>query len=126
MRFILVSLTLFGFGACNMAQAQSGNDNWEYRLTPYLWLPTIDGTLKYNLPPGSGGSPNVSVGPTDWLDLLNFGALVGGTARKGRFSVFADFVYLSMTSKNDGRIVSIDDSITVPGSPTPIPISAPP
>jgi hypothetical protein len=93
-------------------------------LTPYLWLPTIDGTLNYSPPPGGGGSPDISVGPTDWLDLLNIGALISGTAKKGRYSVYADFVYLSLTSKNDGRVVSVDDNITVPGIPIPIPVSA--
>lgn len=104
--------------------AEAISDEWKYRLTPYLWLPTIDGTLKYNLPSGSGGSPNVGVGPVDWLDLLNFGALVSGSARKGRISIFSDFVYLSMTSKNDGRVIFVEDTVTVPGTRIPIPISA--
>ena len=106
-------------------QADNGNEAWQFRLTPYVWLPTIDGSLKYQLPPVSGGgNPNVSVGPTDWLDLLNYGLLVGGSAKKGRFSVLSDFVYLSMTSKNDGRVVSVDDTVTVPGTRIPIPVSA--
>jgi len=66
----------------------------------------------------------VSVGPTDWLDLLDYGALVSGSARKGRFSIFSDIVYLSMTSKGDGRVVSVDDTVTVPGTRIPIPVSA--
>jgi len=84
--------------------AQQESDSWEYRLSPYLWLPTINGTLNYELPPGGGGSPGFSVGPTDWLDLLNFGLLLSGSAQKGKFVVFSDLVYLSMTSKNAGSI----------------------
>ena len=117
-------LTLVFAGASGAAVAQNDSDGWQFKLTPYLWLPTIDGTLNYPPPPGGGGSPNFEVGPTDWLDLLNVGALIGGSARKGRFSVFSDFVYLSLTSKNDGRVVSVDDNITAPGFPVPIPISA--
>ena len=89
------------------AQADSEPKEWRFGLTPYLWLPTIDGTLKYDLPPGGGGSPNVEVGPADWLGLLNFGLLLNGTAQKGRFSFYADLAYLSMTSENDGRVVSV-------------------
>ncbi len=63
------------------------------------------------------------IGPADWLDLLNYGVLVNGSARKGRFSIFSDFVYLSMTSEN-GRVVSVEDTVTVPGTPITIPISA--
>lgn len=124
MRIGTAILALVFAGASDAAIADTSSDEWQFRLAPYLWLPTMDGTLTYNLPPGSGGSPNVSVGPTDWLDLLNFAALVGGSARKGRLSIFSDFVYLSMTSKNDGRVVSVEDTVTVPGTRIPIPISA--
>jgi len=106
------------------ANADESVDPWTFRLTPYLWLPTIDGSLKYALPPGSGGSPEISVGPTDWLDLLNAGLLLSGSASKGRFSLYSDVVYLSLTSKNDGRVLSVDDTVTVPGTRIPIPISA--
>lgn len=123
-RIISVILVLVLVGTSGVAVAESSSDEWQFRLTPYLWLPTIDGTLKYNLPPGGGGSPNVGVGPTDWLDLLNFGVLVSGSAKKGRFSIFSDFIYLSMTSKNDGRVVSVEDTVTVPGTRIPIPVSA--
>lgn len=102
-----------------------GTDGWQYRLTPYLWLPTIGGDLKYAVPPGSGtGAPTIDVGPADWFDLLNFGLLIGGSAQKGRFSLFADFVYLSMTSEEDDRVVSVGDTVTIPGSETPVPVGA--
>lgn len=120
------TLTILILGlACGpvAALAQSSSDEWRFSLTPYLWLPTIEGNLKYSLPPGSGGNPNISVGPTDWLDLLNYGLLLSGTAKKGRFSIYSDLVVLSMTAK-DSRIASVDDSITIPGVPVPIPISA--
>ena len=103
--------------------AQAAPDDWQYSLTPYLWLPTIDGALKYNLPPGSGGNPTVKAGPTDWLDLLNAGALISGSAKKGRFTILADFVYLSLESKK-GRVTSVDDTISVPGTPVQIPVGA--
>lgn len=124
MRIHTAILALVFLGASVAASAQSSSDEWQFNLTPYLWLPTIDGTLNYSPPPGGGGAPDIEVGPTEWLDLLNIGALISGTARKGRYSVYSDFVYLSLTSKNDGRVVSVDDNITVPGVPIPIPVSA--
>lgn len=99
-------------------------DDWSFQLTPYLWLPTIDGSLKYSLPPGSGASPEISVGPTDWLKLINAGLLLSGNATKGKFGLYGDLVYLSMESKNDGRVLSVDDTITVPGTRIPVPVSA--
>jgi len=118
---ILVATLAVASGA---AIAQDDSGGWQFSLTPYLWLPTIDGRLNYSAPPGGGGAPDIEVGPTEWLDLLNIGALISGTAKKGRYSVYSDFVYLSLTSKNDGRVVSVDDNITVPGVPVPIPVSA--
>ena len=125
MRISLVAATAAVILGCvSSSLAATANSDWTYRLTPYLWLPTIDGSLKYALPPGSGGSPEISVGPTDWLELLNAGLLVSGSASKGRFSIYSDLVYLSMTSKNDGRVLSVDDTVTVPGTRIPVPISA--
>lgn len=106
------------------ALADDTNDGWNFRLAPYLWLPTIDGSVKYSLPPGSGGSPELSVGPTDWLELLNAGLLVSGSATKGRFGIYSDLVYLSLASDNDGRVLSVDDTISVPGTRIAIPVSA--
>ena len=106
----------------SVALGQSSSDKWQFQITPYLWLPSIDGTLNYSVPPGDGGGPGVSVGPTDWLSLINGGLLIGGSARKGRFSVFTDVVYLSMQNNKDGTILSVNGD--VPAGPISIPVSA--
>lgn len=110
--------------ATTPSHAEEAGDSWRFNLTPYLWLPTIDGSVKYSVPPGSGGSPEFSVGPTDWLDLINAGLLISASAQKGRVSLFTDIVYLSMESKNDGRLLSVDDTISIPGTRIPVPVSA--
>lgn len=105
------------------ASAEHSSSEWRYSLTPYLWLPSIDGALNYSPPPGGGGGPEIEAGPTDWLDLINAGALVSGSAKKERFTVSLDLVYLSMQS-TDGGVRSVDDTISVPGTPVRIPVSA--
>jgi len=88
--------------------AAAADDGWQFSLTPYLWLPTIDGQLKYDLPPGSG-DPTVGAGPTDWFELLNYAVLVNGSVRRGRIAISSDFVYLSMSKVEDGRVLGVAD-----------------
>mgnify|MGYP001822560520 FL=1 len=99
------------FGPVTMADEEP--PGWEFQLTPYLWLPTIGGDLNYELPPGGGGAPSIDVGPTDWLDLLNGALLVNGEMRKGRFSIFTDFVYLGLESDGD-RVRSVQIGNVIP------------
>ena len=105
--------------ALQSAAAHADESGWQFQLTPYVWLPTISGDLNYDPPAGgSDGAPRVDVGPTDWLDLLNSAFLLRGEARKERFFVFADVVYLGLESDDD-RVVSVS-----PGSGDLIPIDA--
>jgi hypothetical protein len=105
------------------AAAHADEPGWQFQLTPYVWLPTISGSLNYDTPAGGGdGVPRVDVGPTDWLDLLNGAILLRGEARKERFFVFADVVYLGLESDDDrvvsvlpgsGGAISVDASVTL-------------
>jgi hypothetical protein len=105
--------------ALQSAAAHADEPGWQFQLTPYVWLPTISGNLNYGPPAGGDdGAPRVDVGPTDWLDLLNSAFLLRGEARKERFFVFADVVYLGLESDDD-RVVSVS-----PGSGDVIPIDA--
>lgn len=88
---------------CRVANsAEDSQDGWQIEITPYLWLPTISGELKYEPPPdGSEKGLVASIGPIDWLKLINGVAMVNGSMQKGRFSLAADFVYLGLKSDND-------------------------
>ncbi len=122
MRITPIVLALALASTSGTTFAQTNADEWQFSLTPYVWLPRIDGQLKFSPPPGGGGSPSFEVGPTDWLDLLNFAALVSGSAKKGKWSINSDLVYLSLTSK-DARVASVDETINAPGKPISIPVS---
>ena len=63
-------------------------EGWSYSLTPYVWLPNINGTLKYDV-------PEVDTGPNSYLQNLNMVFMVSGEARKGRWSVVGDLIYLN-------------------------------
>ena len=102
------TVILFLLATCRVANsADDSQDDWLFEVTPYIWLPTISGTLNYEPPDGepppdgSGNGLVVEVGPTDWLDLINGVAMVNGSIKKGRFSLRSDFIYLALESDND-------------------------
>lgn len=97
------------------AQAQPAADRWTFAVSPYLWLPNVDGTLKYNAPPGASGRPEVSAGPNDYLENLDFALMLAGEARKGKWSIFTDAVYLDF-GKEKSAVRSVDFGGSVIGT----------
>jgi hypothetical protein len=89
------------------AQAAASADQWTFSITPYLWLPNVNGTLKYNIPPGAGGSPEVETGPNDYLQALQAIVMISGEARRDRWSVFTDLIYLDF-SHEKSEVKAID------------------
>jgi hypothetical protein len=106
---LIILATLAALMLCGplSAAAQTPGSQWTFSITPYLWLPNIDGTLKYSVPPGSGGGPEVKVGPNDYLENLSMAVMIAGEARKDRWSVFTDFIYLDFSSE-ESAVKSID------------------
>ena len=81
------------------AEAQNASDGWRFALTPYLWLPSISGTLKFKNPPGGAGSVNVDfdIGVDDYISDLNFALMLTGEARKDRWSLATDVIYVDLS-----------------------------
>jgi hypothetical protein len=97
---LLLMIPLRGF-------AQAGGDQWRYSVTPYLWLPGMEGTLRYGPPAAGGASPQVSVDGEDILNALDMAFMITVDARKGRWSIATDYIYLSL-SGDQSRVKSID------------------
>lgn len=71
-------------------------------LAPYVWAPTVGGDFQYqipNLPLQSGGGAvenvSASVGPSAYLPKLNSAVMFAFDARKKRFDVFGDYIYVN-------------------------------
>lgn len=102
------------FAAPARAAEDPYDGNWRFTLTPYLWLPSLDGTLRFDLP---NGSPNVSASAGDILENLDFAFMATGDVRKGRWSAFTDFIYLDLSDDN-----AEVRSVTGPGGVVEIPV----
>jgi hypothetical protein len=121
-RILFVPLIAFGLLAAPCARAQNADssaERWQFAITPYLWLPNVDGTLKFSVPPGAGGSPEVGVGPNDYLSNLDFALFLAGEARRGRWAIITDIIYLDF-SNEEGAV----KSVTGPGGGVQVPVNA--
>ncbi len=88
-------------------------DPWQFSVTPYLWLPSVDADLRFDT--GSGGSGS------DMSDLLKHlsGALfLNAEARKGRWGGSFDLVYCDF-DKSGSNVTNV----ALPGGGNEIPIN---
>ncbi len=113
-------LALLSFFSPAYADSPAPIDKWTFAVKPYLWLPGVNGTLRYEIPAGSGGGPTVDLG-TYVLENLSFAMMVSGEARKGDWAIVTDLVYLDVNSQ-DSRVKSVDFS--GPGGRVPVAVGA--
>jgi peptidoglycan/LPS O-acetylase OafA/YrhL len=71
--FTTVLVTVMLLACATGVNAAEGklDDRWHFTITPYIWLPSISGSMKLEPPPGFG-SGNVDMGPGDYLENLDF------------------------------------------------------
>lgn len=129
MRYIALSLLIAGF-AFGRAGAQTampsptaaptpapsaataGQTGWRTDITPYVWVPNVNGQFTFTHPalaaignPGSVGI-NVHVGPNSYLSKLNFVAMLSAYASNGTSSYGADYIYIN-ASTSTADVVSV-------------------
>ena len=76
----------------------SAEDGWDFDLAIYGWLPTIEGKLAYEIPE-LGDS--IEVDPGTLLDNLQFTAMIGFAANRGRWSILGDVIYLKEAASRE-------------------------
>jgi hypothetical protein len=91
--------------------------NWHFSLTPYIWLPSVNATLRFGNVASSGSSVDATVGPSSYVGNLNFAMELGGEARKGPWSAITDILYVNVSGQG-----STVKSITGPGGIVTTPI----
>lgn len=92
-----------------VASAQPDAPPWQFSVMPYLWLPSVNGKISYGPPPSNGGSANVDIDTSTVLDNLDIAFMINGQARKGRWLVATDLIYLDFGSVDSSvRSASFD------------------
>jgi hypothetical protein len=109
-RIVFTTILLVGFALLVPlhASAQESGDDWKYSIGTYLWFPSVNGDLNYESSPSGGGSPGVSIDSGSTLGDFNFGNLsLTGTARKGRWVIGTDVIYLDISDEKSD-VPSVD------------------
>ncbi|MFZ0575488.1 MAG: hypothetical protein WA304_08120 [Candidatus Cybelea sp.] len=72
-------------------------------LAPYIWLPTVHGSVQYTIPKlplhaGHSGVVNFTTAPAAYVSKLNSAAMGAVDLRKGDFDIFGDYIYTNATA----------------------------
>lgn len=90
---LLAALTP-SFASADVAADEDSRESheWRYRLTPYVWGAGLEGEVgKF------GRRADVSKSFSDVLEGLDAGAMLVFEARRGRYGVFSDLLYVSLS-----------------------------
>jgi hypothetical protein len=132
---MLAALAVLGLSASSAIvpaadQVDPYDGSWHFTLTPYVWLPNVNGTIDGHVLGSNLGDFRASteIGPNDYLQNLQFGAMATGEVRKGDWSVFTDIIYIDFGDQRsrvrditgpEGRLLSnIDRNATTSLSAT--------
>jgi hypothetical protein len=89
-------LSLLLLPAVGPGSARAENGEWQFTLTPYLWLAFVD--LKAET---SEGTVETDASFKDTFTDLNFAFMLAGEAHNGTWGVLIDTLYVDLTSEGD-------------------------
>jgi len=123
---VLAVGTATGVGA-QTSMSTTTSTGTQFSLTPYIWLPTINGKINYpvsSLPNGGAGGPSgqapdgsidSEIGPNDYLSKLNFALMLNGEVRRGPWS--GTFDYIGVKATGLGSMVHSFKPLGLPNIP---------
>lgn len=88
-----------------VADAQSMDDKWQFQAIIYGYLPDIGGKTSF---PERNGTSSININVDQILSNLNFTFMGTFEARKGRWGMFTDLIYLDVSGdKSNARNFTI-------------------
>ncbi len=106
---MLAAAALVSCGAVSGAAAQGTGlrPGWSFEVAPYVWLPSVNADLRYNLPTSGAGTADVKTNADDYFANLNFATALAAMVRYDRFSMLTDIMYVSADA-GSSRVDSVD------------------
>lgn len=110
--FLIICIPILAMGQNSTSDYQTDKDSWSFDVTPYLWFSSIQGNISF-----LNQSVPVESEFKDILDQLSFGALVHAEAKKGRWAILTDLVYLKLkeegTTTNSTTLTELEIEQTI-------------
>ncbi len=80
-------------GTAHAQSTTTSADGWQYELTPYIWGAAMKGDVQ------GGSLPKIhtDVSFSDITDVLDFGLMGSFEARKGKFGLLFDAIYMDLS-----------------------------
>ena len=102
----LCSFMSIAAAAADSAGNTTASDDWQFKAEVYGWFPTIKGTLPTD--------DDLEIKFDDILENLDFTFMGGFQARKGKWAIVSDVVYLKLSADEAGNT-------TIPVGPLSVP-----
>jgi opacity protein-like surface antigen len=99
---VLVTVMLLTCATVAKAAEEKQDDGWRFTITPFIWLPSISGSMKLDPPPGFG-SGKVNTGPDNYLENLDFAGMLDLQVQKGRWTLLADIIYVDFSGNDTAK-----------------------
>lgn len=98
---VLASLALLVAASARAddASASAPASGWEFTLAPYFWAAGLEGNVD-----AERVSADIDVSFSDIWDALDIGALAAFEARKGRFSLVTNAIYLKISTEAESPV----------------------
>ena len=103
---VLVTVMLLACATLVNAAEGKPDDGWHFAITPYVWLPSISGSMKLEPPPGFE-SGKLDYGPGDYLENLDFAGFLDIQVQKGRWTLLADIMYTDFSDSDTAQFPGV-------------------
>lgn len=113
---LIVVFLVFLSGIARSEDAPQKTSDWYFGASIYGWLPDIAGQTAFTPP---GGSGDFEVGVENILENLKFTMMGTLEARKGRWGVFTDLIYMDVGGSQTGK-----RNLTIGGQELPVDVVA--
>lgn len=99
-----LAAVVLGLSTSSALAQDAGNEEWKFRIAPYLWGTAIDGNVAHERLPID---MHASMGFGDVWENLDVGAMGAFEARKGRYGVLADGMLAKISTTADAPVAGM-------------------